>query len=170
MRGGEGEGRRGVSDKGRVMRGGEGGVMRGEGQSKNEGTTKSRWNSVEVKIPLQQHKAICYSFNSRGSVIVELLCKASGTLQTVSGAGTCTPLTDGWTRQTEASAWLKVFCTQRECGHHQCLVHPFPLSLLPLRSSLSSLSSLSLLPSLPSLPSFPSPSFTFLSSLNQTRP
>ena len=140
--------------------------MRGEEQIKNEGTTKSRWNRVEVKIPLQQHKAICYSFNSRGSVTDELLCKASGTLQTVSGAGTSTPLTDGWTRQTEASACLKVLCTQHRESvviisalyiHSLSTLLPLSLLILPSHLFLSFPSPLS--------PSPLSPSFTFPSLL-----
>ena len=119
-RGGEGEGRRGEE----WVRGGEGeGEMmeeRGE-TSRNEGTMiysiMMRWNSIEYcNLSLQQHTSqgckVCYSFNSRGSVIIELLCKASGTLQAVSGGGTSTPLTGGRTGQTEATARLKILYTQ----------------------------------------------------------
>ena len=94
---------------------GEGGAMRGEGQSRNEGTIESmdemEQSDVKYLFNSTRHK-VCYSFNSRGSVIIELLYKAGGTLQTVSGGGTSTPLTGGSTRQTEATARLKILYTQ----------------------------------------------------------
>ena len=113
--------------------------MKGDGQRRQ----RTKLNAV-AKVVINITPT--HSYNSRGSVAVELLCKAGGTLQTVSGGGTGTALTGRCTGKTEAICWLKVFCTHtREssvtCDHTRRHIHSSFLSFLSYSSLLPTPSS-----------------------------